>query len=81
MEEAHDTGGVYGHQPLFSDFVHVWNFYDWLNVLGSPARYATLKRVPVRAHLIELTDAFIAYAVRGSRYAPGTAREDIPYER
>jgi hypothetical protein len=81
MEEAYDTGGVYGGRPLFSDFPYVWNLYDWLHVLGSPARYATLKRVPVPSHLSDLTSVFIAYAARGSRYAPGTPRKDTPYEQ
>lgn len=65
---------------LAQEIEHVIHAIGWIDVLASPRLWATLRRIPPKAFLLELIDAYLVYARSGRRYTnvpEGQQRPDL----
>lgn len=73
VAEPHETGAYSGQGPIYSDYPLIIHLKHWFFVMSSRPLYATLRRAPVREHMMHLVDVFIGYAARDSRYSDNPA--------
>ena len=64
----------------WKEFANVLNAESWFAMLASPRLWSMLRRIPPKAFLIELLDAYLVYAKSGRHYAhdqEGRRRPDL----